>query len=874
MPNILPRLFFILCLSLVFRAQHLLAQEVKPIKIAPGIYTAEQVINNLNASGYFVNYSPDLLDDQSIQITDTIADLKELLALLVDQNELDSNIKGSTITLSPARQKRFTINGRITDKEDGEALIGVNISLLGTTTGVTTNAYGFYALSLPPGKYRLSYSYIGYHPLVYSIDLQNNVTLNVELVNELQKLDEIVVSGYQDNHEIRGVQPSINQLDMELIGNIPYLMGEVDVFQSALLLPGIRNIGEDASGLNIRGGGVDENLILMDEATIYNSNHFYGLISIFNPDAVKDVTIYKGNVPSTYGGRVSSAIHVRQKEGNDKEFHLSGGLGLVSGRLLAEGPIVKDKSSFLVSARTSFLNYLAALSNNPSIDRSSTNFQDYNAKINWQPDDRNHLYFSTYWGSDSNNDGLLINRQWGNRVANARWNHLFSDKLWSNFTLVYSDYRYEINNPEESGQFIGSSTVRNYTAKSDFTWYLNPAFEFEFGSGLTLHRLNPGDRIPLEDAANNNPVFLDTEHGLEPYVYANIQHQISDRVLLYYGLRYTSMFNLGPDNVLIYEPGMPRSQQTVIDTLSYGRNEASARFYNLEPRFTFNYTLTNRSKIKATFHRATQYIHLISNTVTPAPTDTWKLSDRHIDPSYSNQYTGGYYYMNDQKGLEISGELYYKDIDNIIEYKEGADLFFNENIETEVVQGEARSYGFELLVRKSADRFNGWLSYTLSRTERRVNGVVPEETINEGAFFPADFDRTHDFSASAVYQVNDRWSVSANFIFSTGRPITLPDGKYQYDNIVLPSFSQRNQFRLSDYHRLDISARLEGKKVKSNGQPKKKSDYWVFSIFNAYGRRNAYSYIFRQQEGSEETEVVRYSILGSIIPSVTYNFRF
>jgi hypothetical protein len=837
--------------------------------------TIKQLLDQLRNQGYKIAYSDNfLVIDETIEVAQQNYTISQVLDLICGNRNLEYEIIDFDIIIKPKKVKKYTISGRIFDQKDGEALIGVNVTLLNSEVGIVSNAYGFYALTLDPGQYQLVYSHIGYSPIVFPIDLSSSKKIDIKLNPSVKQLQELIITDRNFEFEIESLETGTNKVDMEVVSEIPYLMGEVDVFQAALLLPGVRNIGEDASGLNIRGGSVDQNLILLDEATIYNSNHFYGLISVFNPDAIKDVVIYKGGVPSTYGGRVSSTIHVRQKEGNNQETKISGGLGLVSGRILVEGPIRKDKSSFLFSTRTSFLNYIAAISADPNIRNSSTNFQDLNAKINFRPNYKNHIYISAYGGVDNSNDQLLFNSRWGNRTITLRWNRLISDKLFSNFTLVHSNYKYKINNPDGIGEFFEESTIRDYSAKSDFTWFINPKVNLEFGAGTIFHRLSPGDRVPINDDNPENAIQLDTEHGIEPYLYSNLQYNISEKLVFHAGLRSTALINFGPDDVYTYLPNVPKSLATRVDTVSFGKFEPVNTFYALEPRLSFTYSLANDNSIKASFNRSSQFIHLISNTVSPSPTDIWKLSDDYISPTFSSQIGLGYYKKWREKNIDFFVETYYKTIENIIEYKEGASLLFNESIETELLQGNARAYGLELLLRKNFGKLSGWVSYNLSRTERKIDGLTLEEKINGGRYFPADFDRTHDFSLSSMYRLNERWSFSGNFLFSTGRPITLPDGKYQYEGIVIPSFSDRNQFRISNYHRLDLSAKLLGKKYKSDGSIRKNNDFWTFTLFNVYSRRNAYSYLFRQQEGSDLTEVVRYSILGSIIPSVTYNFKF
>lgn len=865
----------ILFLLLSALSTSLRGQATHQYDLPKGNHSISYLFSLLEADGFIINYSNNFLDkSKEVSISRTPVSLDEVLALICASFDLSYQVLRKEINLKPRQKRTFVINGNVRDQTDGEALMGANILNPQTGEGVTTNAYGFYSLALSEGIHELVVSYIGYKPIKLALNLKKNTSYHIDLIPMVSQLEEVVVSSKSVQEEINNVLTGVNTINMELISDIPFLMGEVDIFQSALLLPGIRNIGEDASGLNVRGGSVDQNLILLDEATIYNSNHFFGLISIFNPDAVKDVTIYKGGMPSAYGGRASSTIHVRQREGNDKEMHVSGGLGLVSGRLLVEGPIIPEKSSFLVSTRSSFLNYLATLSREPGIGNNN-NFQDYNAKLNWRPNDRNHLYLSAYFGVDHSSDRIRLDRRWGNRMVTGRWNRVISDRLFSNFTMVYSGYSYRVNNPDGVGAFVETSTLSNFTTKSDFTWYVRPGTTVDFGAGVTFHQLNPGNRFPIEEENDLiSPVLIDNETGFENYGYINLHHQFNSQLTLYSGIRIASLLNTGAAEVYSYSPGMPKRIENIIDTTVYKKWQPINLFVIPEPRFSLIYQFGNENTLKGSFTKNSQFLHLVSNTISPSPTDLWKLSDTHIAPIISNQYSVGYGKLYPKKNLEIQLDAYYRDMRNIVEYREGANLALNSNLETEVLQGIGRAYGLELLVRKSSDRFDGWMSYNLSRTERKIDGITPLEQINNGEFYPADFDRTHDFSISGVYRATNRWSFSSNFVFSTGRPITLPDGKYVYEGIVLPSFSRRNEFRLSQYHRLDLSARLEGKKVTSSGRKKKKTDYWVFSIFNVYARKNAYSYIFRQQEGAENTEVVRYSILGTIIPSVTYNFRF
>ena len=881
------RIIFILVALLVYPFFHASAQQLsRTIQLSPGLRTVPGILHEIDAiEGINLSYATSILPGSTIDVDGEPRTLMGYLNLLFDKGGYSFIEKNNVVLILRSKQAQtatspqtFTISGIVSGKKNGELLVGANIWVDSLNTGVSTNAYGFYSLTLPKGSYQLRISYLGFEPMKSQVLIDRNLKYNFKMEESISELNEVIVSPEGRPMLLYETHPGKHKMDLKTFGKIPYFLGEVDVQQGALTLPGITNLGEDAIGLNVRGGSTDQNLMLLDEAVVYNTSHFFGLVSIFHPDAVKDVEIFKGSIPTAYGGRASSVIHVRKREGNYNKFGVAGGLGLATGRLLVEGPIKKDKISFLLAGRVSYTSLLFDILNESRLQSSTANFHDINAKISFNFNENNRLYISAYTGRDSNRTGTDLLRKWGNNTATVRWNHTFSPKLFMNYSAVFSDYEYQTGDPQLVGQVVGTSQIRNYTTKGDFTWFPNPSNTVSFGGGVTFHRLNPGDRLPNDEQAVENPIILDSEHGIEPYIYIDNEQKLGSRLKLFYGLRFSALLNMGPGDVFLYEADQPRERETIVDTLSYDKYEVIDYFLGLEPRLALNYTLSPRSSVKLSYNRTVQYLHLISNTSSPAPTDVWTLSGPYIEPQIGNQVTGGYFRTLAKDKLEFSVELFYRFMDNILEYKDGAELLLNETIETELRSGIGRAYGAEFYLKGNFDRFTGWMSYTLSRTERKVDGATNPEKINQGNWFPTDYDKTHNFSMTGIYRLNERWSLSGNFIFQTGRPLTFPDAKYQFENIIVPNFPDRNQDRISSYHRLDIAATLSGKtyKFKRGKETKRKmEDQWVFSIYNVYARQNAFSYFFRQDPMNPgQTEIVKYSILGTIIPSVTYNFRF
>ncbi|MFY0652678.1 MAG: TonB-dependent receptor [Cyclobacteriaceae bacterium] len=775
----------------------------------------------------------------------------------------------------PESEFYYTISGKILEQGTNEPLIGAHLLSEGSQKGSVSNAYGFYSLTLPGGEHTLNVNFVGHQKIQQPIMLKGNVVYNFHLQPKSTELSDVTITSKSElDLAYQNTLMGASRLNMEFVGDIPYFMGEVDVFQSSLLLPGITNVGEGTSGVNVRGGSADQNMIMLDEALIYNSHHFFGLTSVFNPDAVSDVEIYKGSFPVSYGGRLSSVMHIRQRDGNNEKFHASGGVGLITSRLLLEGPITKNKHSFLVSGRTTFWDFLTRGAENPTIKNTRANFRDFNAKINFQLNDRNKLYLSSYTGQDENRFGLDVLRKWGNTLFSVRWNKIYNVKLFSNTTTYLSSYRYRVIEEDDKASFVGTSRITDYAFKTDFTYFRNPEHIYNFGGSFTYHRLTPGKRIP-GISSTNNEIDLGNENALESSLYFSNEFKLNNKLTLTSGLRLTHFSKVGPGDVFIYSNNRPRDVGAIVDTVSYSNGKGIRTFANLHPRATLKYQLNPSSALKVNYSNTVQYMHRLSNTITPSSSDIWKASDNYLEPSKSDQITFGYYKFFTARKLDASLELFYRKNRNIIEYKGGADLLFNPAIETELLFGNTRAYGVELLLKKDLGSLTGWLGYTLSKSEIQVNGLFEDEKINEGEYFPTDFNRTHDLSLSAIYQINRKWSLSSNFVYQTGRPFSFPVGKYEFDGFVVPHYEERNRHRLPDYHRLDIAARMEGRLKRRNGKDRKNKSFWVFSIYNMYSRRNTQAYLFQESEESPgETEVTRFSMLGVLVPSVTYNFKF
>ena len=776
-------------------------------------------------------------------------------------------------TLSSFAQEKFTISGVISDLKTNETLIGVNIYIPEKKATITTNEYGFYSITLPEGVYKIQISYVGYETIEETISLEKDVKKNFNLTETGQQLEEVVINTEKTATNIRKPEMSVNKLSTATIKKIPVVLGEVDIIRALLTLPGVTNAGEGQSGFNVRGGGADQNLILLDEATIFNSSHLFGFFSVFNPDAIKDLKLYKGGIPSRYGGRISSVLDIYQKDGNSNKFSMNGGIGLISSRLLAEGPLIKDRGSFLFAGRASYAHLFLKLSKNPN----SAYFYDLNTKLNYKFNSNNNLFLSGYFGRDVFNINNSFINTYGNATLNLRWNHLFSDKLFSNLSAIYSDYYYGLD--LNLVGFLWNSGIKNYNIKYDFKHYITDKVKLNYGVSGIYYDFNPGTIEPSNSGSGINYRQLEKKYAFEPSIYVDAEQKVFNNLSLSYGLRFSMFYRLGNSTVNLYENNQAvlfnqelqiYEKATPIDTQFYGKNKVIESFNNLEPRFAASYQLNDDTSIKASYNRMAQYLQLISNTASPTPLDVWTPSDTYIKPQIADQVALGYYRNFKEDNYSIEVETYFKKVKNRIDYIDGADLIANEAIEQVILNGEMRSYGLEFLLRKNTGKLNGWISYTLSKSEQRTPGRnASEPGINNGNWYRSGYDKLHNLSVTSSYNFNPKWTFGANFVLQTGQPVTFPNGQYEYQGITIPTYGLRNENRLPTYHHLDISATYTPKPTKKKGWQSE----WVFSIYNLYGRKNAASISFRQNADTGANEAVRLSIFG-IVPGVSYNFKF
>jgi hypothetical protein len=809
-----------------------------------------------------------------------LAGLISLFAILITgsggQAQSDQNALSR-----PTGQANYTISGYIKDAANGEKLIGVSVYVKETGTGAVTNSYGFYAIPVPPGSYNLVISYVGYAKLTRTVDLTDqNVRLDLELNEEGKQLQEVVVSTKREDDNVKNIEMSVNRIDVRTLQRIPALLGEVDVVRSIQLLPGVSTVGEGATGFNVRGGSIDQNLVLLDEAPVYNSSHLFGFFSVFNPDAVKDVKLIKGGIPANYGGRIASILDVRLKEGNAKKPELNGGIGLIFSRLSYESPLFKGKGSFIVAGRRSYADILAQPFLNSDLKGSKFYFYDLTAKANYRINDKNTVYLSGYFGRDV--FGADFGFNWGNTTASARWNHVFSDKLFLNTTAYYSNYDYSLDSdlkrkPENANDYFRTnSRIVDYSVKPDFTLFLGKS-TITFGGQSILHDFQPGTATAASAGAVRT-FGLGSKYGLENALYVGNEQQVSPKLQLQYGLRYSLYNYIGPGEAYDFATDVPAgTRRPPIATRTYASGKSIETYGNFEPRFAAKYELGDNSSLKLSYNRMAQYIHLVSNTTASTPLDVWTPSTNNIKPQIADQIAGGYFKnfgpsIGGGSEFEASVEVYYKWLQNQIDYIDGANLILNKYLEGDLLSGRGRTYGAEFYVKRNRGVVNGWISYTLARTERQVTGI------NGGDWFAARFDRRHNLTTVLLIDPpvrgdgrTSRWNFSATFTLASGTPATFPTNRFQYEGYVTPIIAGRNNYRIPPYHRLDLAATLQGRKRTG----KRKDDNWVFSVYNVYARKNPFSVFFQPNaDNPVVTQAIRYSVFATAIPSVTYNFKF
>lgn len=755
-----------------------------------------------------------------------------------------------------ANAQNFTLSGVAKDNETAETLVGATIKLSGNKKLTTaTNAYGFYSINIPTGSYKIEISYVGYTSISKQIEIRADIKLDFNLLME-SNLAEVTITSTKRNENILRPQMGVEKLNIKDIQNVPVLFGERDILKTLQLLPGIKSAGEGNSGFYVRGGAADQNLILLDEATVYNASHLLGFFSTFNSDAIKDATVYKGGMPSQYGGRLSSVLDVRMNDGNKKEYTVDGGVGLISSRLKFEGPFVKDKSSFMISGRRTYADAFLALAPDTSIRNNTLYFYDLNAKANYQLDERNTIYLSGYFGRDKLGLSNTFGFGWGNATGTLRWNHLFSNRLFANTSLIYSKYDYTIENLLSGSEFVVNSDISAFNLKQDFLFALNNKHELKFGFDAIHHTIAPG-QISAPSGSSVNEITIEKRKGLEFSTYFSDQYTVSDNIKVMYGLRLNTFSVLGGGNFKTYDLAGNTTSAT-----NYKNGQIVKTYLNLEPRFSLSFQLSENKSIKTSYTRNTQNLHLMSNSTASSPTDIYILNSLNTKPEIADQIALGYFYNFNDNNYAFSAETYYKQMQNQIEYRNGTDLRGNQNVEADLIYGKGRAYGLELFLKKKYGKFNGWIGYTISKTERQFN------QINTANWFNARQDRPHDLSVVGIYKPGKRWVFSSTFVYSSGSAVTFPQGKYVIDGKTVFYYGTRNSNRTPASHRLDVSATLESKSTK------KFKSSWNFGVYNLYGRKNPFSIEFMDNpDNPTQTQAVQTSLFG-MIPSVTWNFKF
>ncbi len=783
--------------------------------------------------------------------------MKRLLTLLI-----------ALLSIGNLFAQEYTVSGYVRDSASGETLIGALVYPKGDpASGTSANTYGFYSVRLPAGRYDMVYRYVGYKEKVIPIELKSDLRLNVDLQNEAARLEEVVVSARRSDENISTTEISTTRLSMEQVSEIPALMGEVDIMKTIQLLPGVMSAGEGNTGLYVRGGGPDQNLILLDEAPVYNTGHLFGFFSVFNGDAIKNTTLIKGGIPARYGGRLSSVVDIAMKDGNNQDFKAEGGIGLISSRLTLEGPIVKDRSSFMLSGRRTYVDVLLApFIKNTSLSGNAYYFYDLNAKANYRFSDKDRVYLSGYFGRDvfsfkSSSGNFNMDIPWGNATGTARWNHLFSDRLFMNASLIYNNYDFSMKAEQLGFKMKFFSRIEDWTGKVDFDWFLGNRSKASFGAGYIFHTMSP---ITASVDASQDSMLLETDrvspkYARDLYSYFSIESDLGPRLRVTAGLRGVSFSQVGPYRYYEYDP-----QGRVTDSIDYAQGKTVKSYAGLEPRLSFRFRIDEQSSIKGGYMRTLQNLHLVTNSNATLPTDVWVPSSILVEPERADQFSIGYFrnFLDDR--YESSVEVYYKNLNNQLEFRDGYVPGLNEEVERNFVKGMGRSKGIELFIKKRKGRLNGWIGYTLSKTDR----IFPD--INNGKPFPARYDRRHDLSVVAIFNINKRWVVSGTFVYGTGTALTMPESWYIIDGNITAEYGQRNSFRIPPYHRLDLSAILKGKERKNF------SSEWAFSIYNVYSRLNTYFIFFdtegKVEDGSARLRAKQVSVF-PIIPSVTWNFK-
>jgi CarboxypepD_reg-like domain/TonB-dependent Receptor Plug Domain len=765
-------------------------------------------------------------------------------------------------------QGNATIAGHVRDATNGEPVIGAAVFIDKPLIGVATDQFGYYSISLPKGRHELKIKSIGMKSTQRQVMLYSDGKLEIELEEDVTPLKEVVIQSERDVR-VTGLQMGMEKLDIKTMKNMPLALGETDIMKVVLMLPGVQTVGEGTVGLNVRGGATDQNLILFNDAIVYNPSHLFGFFSTFNPDVLKNVELYKSGITADYGGRLSSVLDVTSREGNLKKFSGSGGISPITGRLTLEGPIFKEKTSFLIGARSTYSNWILRQLDSEQLQNSEASFYDLNAHVSHKINDKNNIYLSAYMSRDKFKLDADTSYSYSDRNASLKWKHIFNNKFYGILTGGFSQYSYDIEsvaNPVNA--FTMKFAVQQLNAKADFSYFLNAKHTLTAGLSTVRYSLAPGNFQPKGEESLILPDVLQDEQGLESAAYLGDTFEVTQKLSLYAGIRYSFYQYLGPKDVFVYANGIPREESSIQDTLQYGKGKSIASYHGAEPRFSIRYSISPNASVKFSYNRMRQYIQMLSNTTAITPTDIWKLSDSYIRPQVGDQVSVGFYKAMRKNSVDISVEAYYKTIENSIDFKNGAVLLLNPSIETDIVRAKGKAYGAEFMIKKSTGKLNGWISYTYSRSFLQAKSVYTAETVNQGAYYPSNYDKPHAVNFIGNYKFSRRFNFSLNMTYSTGRPITLPLARYELGGSSRLYYSERNQFRIPDYFRTDVSVNVEGNhKIK-----KLAHSSWTFAVYNLTGRQNAYSVFFKSENG--QINGYKLSIFAQPIPTVTYNFKF
>jgi hypothetical protein len=760
-----------------------------------------------------------------------------------------------SVAIATNAQKKNTISGTIRNKATGESIIGASVKVTNASNAVTSNDYGFFSLTMAPGNYVLEISNVGFVTLKKPIDLKDNISEDIMLEEQSKTLDAVVIRAGNSGRSVTGTQMGVERLSAKDMKFIPQLLGERDPLKAIQLLPGIKAAGEGSSGIFVRGGAADQNLILLDEAPVYNASHLLGFFSTFNSDAIKDVTVYKGGMPAQYGGRLSSVIDIRMNDGNNQDYNVSGGIGLISSKLNIEGPVQKNKSSFLVSGRSTYVDVFLKLSPDSTVNRNKLGFYDLNAKMNYILGKKDQLFISGYFGNDHLNAGDNFGLRWGNSTGTLRWNHIYNNKIFANTSLIFSNYDYEINLNIAANKIDIFSQIRDWNLKEELQWSPNSNHKFRIGLNSIYHTIRPGD-VTSSLTSSINSIRFQKRYSWENALYFTDTWKVNDKVDITYGTRLSAFSILGKGDFYNLKDGV------VTDTMHVAAGNILKTYLNVEPRLAASYLLNASSSVKISYVRNTQNLHLISNSTSARPTDRWVASTNNIKPEISDQVSLGYYKDLNNNKYEFTVETYYKTMQNQIDYRDGADITDPNVLETQLLYGIGRAYGVEFLLRKKAGKFTGWVSYTLSKSEKKIDGI------NDGHWYNARQDRTHDIAVVGTYQLNKKWTLSANWIFYTGDAVSFPSGKYVISGSPYYYYTERNGYRMPNYHRLDLGA------TKTLKSKKRFTSELSFSLYNAYGRENAYIITFQTDKNDPSKTQAVQTALFRFIPSISYNFKF